>query len=70
LGSRDPKTGLILKGTKHKTFDKALAADELMGFAFVRDPKTNRVFSVPTNRPEPSEDRIKQLKRIINRKEQ
>ena len=30
--SRDPKTGVILKGAKHPTFQKAVDADEELGY--------------------------------------
>lgn len=30
--SRDPRTGMLLKGRKHPTFDKGVAVDEELGY--------------------------------------
>lgn len=30
--SRDPRTGVLLKGRKHSTFDKAVREDEALGY--------------------------------------
>lgn len=30
--SRDPRTGVLLKGRKHPTFDKAVKEDEALGY--------------------------------------
>lgn len=34
--SRDPGTGMLLKGRAHPTFDKAVKADEEMGYRLVK----------------------------------
>ncbi len=36
--SRDPRTGQILKGRKHETFQKAVEADERLGFTIQKGP--------------------------------
>lgn len=40
-----PGSGLILKGRRHPTFDKAIKADEALGFKLIR--RGNRYFTVP-----------------------
>jgi hypothetical protein len=42
--SREPKTGLILKGRKHPTYGKALAADAGLGYKHVK--KNGRWYSL------------------------
>lgn len=43
--SRDPKTGLILKGRKHPTFDKTIEAEKALGYTIIK--KGTRYYSVP-----------------------
>tara|TARA_R100000963_G_scaffold34996_2_gene30910 strand:+ start:828 stop:1115 length:288 start_codon:yes stop_codon:yes gene_type:complete len=44
LPSLDPKTGMILKGTKHPTFYKTLEAEKKRGFKIIK--QGNRYFSI------------------------
>ena len=44
--SRDPRTGMVLKGAKHPTFQKAVDADERLGFTISKG-KGGRLFSLP-----------------------
>jgi len=41
--SRDPETGLILKGKRHKTFNKTVEAESRLGFEITK--KGNRYYS-------------------------
>ena len=43
-GSLNPKTGMVLKGRKHKTYDKTLKAEEDLGNKIIK--KGDRYFSV------------------------
>ena len=43
--SREPKTGLVLKGRKHPTYGKALRSDVGMGYAHIKR-KNGRYYSV------------------------
>ena len=45
--SRDPKTGLILKGRKHPTFAKTIKGEKAAGYELQKDPATGRYFSRP-----------------------
>ena len=45
LGSLDPRSGKLLKGTGHETFFKAFDAEQQLGSAFVE--REGRIFSVP-----------------------
>ena len=45
--SRDPQTGLILKGRKHPTFHKTIKADEELGYRMIR--KDGRYYSIKKN---------------------
>ena len=47
MGSRDPKTGRILKGQKHPTFHKALWRDIQMGYRPNIDPAGNVFTKLP-----------------------
>ena len=42
--SRDPKTGLILKGRKHKSYHKTVAGEEKAGYEIYKD-KDRRYYS-------------------------
>jgi hypothetical protein len=43
-GSLDPKTGMVLKGRKHKSYDETLKAEEKLGNKIIK--KGDRYFSV------------------------
>ena len=45
MPSREPTTGLILKGKRHPTFDKTLAGEEKAGYRIVE--KNGRLYSFP-----------------------
>lgn len=42
--SREPKTGLILKGTKHKTFHKTVEGEKKAGYKIIK--KDGRYYSI------------------------
>lgn len=45
--SREPRSGLVLKGRKHPTYKKALHADERLGYEHKK--KNGRYYSIKTN---------------------
>lgn len=49
--SRDPKTGLILKGRKHPTFHKTLEADAKLGYKIIKG-KDGRYYSIKDDEAE------------------
>ena len=49
-GSRDPQTGMILKGYGHPTFYKTIAADEGLGYRIVEGPD-GRFYSIKMDAP-------------------
>jgi len=44
LPSRDYKTGMILKGRSHPTFEKGIKADEALGYKLIK--KGNRYYTI------------------------
>ena len=46
--SRDPRTGMLLKGMRHKTMNKAMSADERLGYAMTKG-NDGRYYSSKTN---------------------
>lgn len=42
--SRDARTGMILKGRKHPTFNKTIAADQKLGYKMIK--KGGRYYSL------------------------
>lgn len=52
LPSRDPRTGQVLKGLKHSTFDRAIRADAKAGFKPFVDRGTGRVHTFKGGNPD------------------
>jgi len=45
--SREPRTGVILKGRSHPTINKTIKGDREAGYRMIKDPQSGRYFSVP-----------------------
>lgn len=54
--SRDPKTGMLLKGRKHPTWDKTVEAEAKMGNSIFQ--KDGRYYSQPINASAPNKEEI------------
>jgi len=50
--SRDPKSGMLLKGRKHPTWDKTVKGEASEGFEIYQ--KKGRYFSRPKRKPNPT----------------
>jgi len=56
-GSLDPRTGMVLKGRKHKTWDLMEIEEERRGNRVIK--RNGRYYSVPVN---PTSDALRQVK--------
>lgn len=59
--SRDPGTGLILKGADHPTFHKTLEGERAAGYEVYQDPETGRYYSRSMKQPLAAEDPVMQI---------
>ena len=51
LGSRNPKTGEILKDPRHDTYMEAIEGDIKMGYTPMVDVKTGKIYTINSNNP-------------------
>jgi hypothetical protein len=56
--SRDPRTGMLLKGRKHETWDKLVAGEAASNNVIYKDPKTGRYFSAHKQPAQPTRKKI------------
>jgi hypothetical protein len=55
--SRDPRTGLLLKGRKHRTWKQLVAGEKAAGYEIYKNPEDNRYYSRPIDKRKTTKDK-------------